>query len=81
MEIIIAFGSSVITSFVKRYIEPKFGKIGVQVLVFLLVILGVFIWRYISAIPEWKDIALKSLETLAYSIGMYEVVLKRLGFA
>ena len=80
MELIIAFVINILTSLVKNYVKPKFGDSGVQALVFILAVVGVFGWDYISKVPEWKTIVLGGLQTLAYAIAMYEIILKKIGF-
>lgn len=80
MELLIAFGVNVLTSFIKGWVKPKFGNLGVHAVVFVLAVAGVFGWEYISAVPAWKEVALSALETLAYAVAIYEVILKRIGF-
>lgn len=81
MELLIAFVANIFAQFVKDYVAKKFGDFGVYAVVFAIALIGVVIYKYVYSIPEWQVIITNALETLAYSVAMYEVILKRIGFA
>jgi predicted transporter len=74
MELILGLAVSVITQFVKKFIEPKFGKNGVLIFVIILAFLvstGLF---FLKRLPEEY---LKNLTTIALSaVGFYEFLYK-----
>jgi hypothetical protein len=81
MEILIAFVANLFAQFVKGYVAKKWGDYGVYAVVFIVALIGTVIYKYVYTIPEWQVIITNALETLAYSVAMYEVILKRIGFA
>ncbi len=80
MELLIAFGVALLSQLIKKFVFPKWGGTGVQVVVFILALAGVAIYQYVYSIPEWKVIITNGIETLAYAVAMYELILSKIGF-
>lgn len=78
MEILIAFLISLLTQFVKKFIKPKFGDLGVQALVLLLSIVVAFGYYFYGVNESFKQFVVQALQILTVSITIYEVILKRL---
>jgi len=74
MDLIFGLAVSVVTQFVKKFIEPKFGKNGVLVFVLLL---SLIVSGVLFAINKLPEVALKNLTTIALSaVGFYEFLYK-----
>ena len=80
VEIIIALGINILTAFLKQYIYPKFGSIGVQVAVFALALVGAVGYGFYQQSLMFQQVIIQALGTLAIAISVYEVILKRLPF-
>lgn len=80
-EALIVLGIVVLTQVIKRYVQPKFGTIGVHVLVLVLALIGVAIYNQTLADPNFAEFVTKTLQYLASAIAAYEVIIKRLGFS
>lgn len=80
MELLIAFGITLLTQLIKKFVYPKFGSYGVHALIFILSLAGVSVYYFVYTIPEWQVIIQKAIQTLAYSVAIYEIILKKVGF-
>lgn len=80
MELLIAFVANVFAQFVKGFVYKKWGDYGVYAVVFAVALVGTVIYKYVYSIPEWQVIITNALETLAYSIAMYELILSKIGW-
>lgn len=81
MTLLIAFVSNLFAQFLKNFVYKKWGDYGIYTVVFIVALGGTIIYKYVYAIPEWKEIITQALETLAYAIALYELILKRVGFS
>jgi len=81
IEIVIAFVASLFAQFLKGYVAKKWGAFGIYGVTFMVAFLGTVVYRYLYPIPEWEFIITQSIETLAFAIAIYELILKRVGFA
>lgn len=78
-EVAIVFGVNVLTSILKRWIEPKFGKIGVQVTVFILALIAAVYLSYGKMIVGLSDVIAGAIGLFSLSVALYEVLLKHIG--
>lgn len=81
MTIVIAFVANLFTQFVKGVVYKKWGVTGVYITVFVVALLGTVLYQYVYSIPEWHIVILKAIASFAAAITLYEVILKRIGFA
>ena len=80
MDILIAFGTTVITSLVKNTIKPKFGDTGVHIFVFILALIGVSFYTFVFQVnPDVQTFVTEAIKTLTYAVALYEVILKKTG--
>lgn len=77
-EIVIVFAVNVLTSVFKRWIEPKWGRIGVQISVFVLALIGAVYVTYGPLFASIQDIVTQGLIIFSLAITFYEVVLNRI---
>lgn len=80
MELLIAFATNLFTQFIKKVVVKKYGTAGVQFVVFSVALIGTVIYKYAFSVPHIRDIILEALKTMAYSVAMYEIILKNIGF-
>ena len=78
-EVAIIFSINVLTSVLKRWIEPKWGKIGVQVTVFLLALIAAVYLSYGQFVIGLSDIVGGAIGLFSLSVALYEVLLKHIG--
>lgn len=76
----IVFLVNVVSSVVKRWIYPKFGKIGVQVLVFAASVVGALYWTYRHEIPGLEAIVIQAAAIFVIAVSFYEVILQHIPF-
>ncbi len=74
----IVFAVNVFASILKRWVAPKFGRLGVQVTVFILAAIGALYASYHGQFPELKVWAEAALGVFSLSVAFYEVILSRL---
>lgn len=79
-EIALVFLVNVITSFVKKWVYPKYGRIGTQVLAFLAALLGALYYTYSFKLPGLKAFVESALAIFSLAVAFYEVVLKYIPF-
>lgn len=80
MDIVIALAVNVFTALLKKYVEPKFGKLGVQAVVFLLALVGAVGYAFYLKNVAFQAVVLEALRTITYAITIYEIILKRISF-
>ena len=73
----IVFAINVLTSFLKKYVYPKFGRLGVQVVVFLLAIVGAWYMQYGASLEVYVA---QAFVLFTAAVALYEVILKRVDF-
>lgn len=79
MELLIGAALALLAQVTKEYIYPKFGDWGVHGALFLIALVGTAIWQTAVARPELMAIIENAGTLLVSAVGVYEVILKRLG--
>jgi len=77
MELAIVFAVNVVSSFLKKYVYPKYGRLGVQALVFAVAVLGAVSFKYGSS---YEVIIQYILAIFVSSVALYEVILSRISW-
>jgi len=72
----IALLINVLTSIFKRFVYPKFGRIGVQIVVFILALIGAVYITYGQQIAELKTIVTSAITLFTTAVVFYEVILQ-----
>lgn len=70
----IVFGVNVLSSVLKRWVAPKFGKIGVQITVFVLAFIAAYIFLY----GNYEQLLNSTLAIFSVAVAFYEVILSRI---
>ena len=78
MELVIAAALAVLAQIIKRWLAP-IGPWAVHAFVFVLALGGVAVWQAAQASPEFMDVLVQAAQMLATAVGVYELILKRLG--
>ncbi len=76
----IAFAVNILTSVLKRWVYPTFGKLGVQVVCFVLAAIGAWIWIYGQHIPSFWNFVQAALGLFSLAVAMYEVIFQRISW-
>jgi len=76
----VAFAINVLTSLLKRWVYPQFGPLGVQVVCFVLALIGAWFWLYGRFVPEIGSLVVSALGLFSLAVTMYEVLLSKLDF-
>lgn len=76
MEIVTILGINVLTSFLKKYIYPKFGKVGVQFTLFILCFIGATLWSLKEKYASIGAFFATGMAIFMMAISLYEVVLQ-----
>lgn len=79
-EALIILSVTFLTQTLKKHIYPRWGSVGVQSSVFIVSILFALLYAWSHANPSIMAIALNAGQILLYAVGVYEVLLKRIGF-
>ncbi len=74
----LVFAVNILSSVLKKWVKPSFGKLGVQVTVFVLAAVGALYSTYNGSFPALKDWAVASLGVFSLSVAFYEVILSRI---
>lgn len=72
----LTFAVNILTSLLKRYIYPKYGKIGVQIVAFVLASIGAVYFTYLRHNQVFSEIVGAALGLFSLSVTFYEVVLQ-----
>jgi len=75
----VAFIINIATSALKKVIFPRFGKTGVQTIVFICALVGAFYLTYVDQFPSIKVILVQAATLFSIAVAFYEVILSRLG--
>ncbi len=67
---------TVLTSIIKRWVYPKYGRIGTQVLAFALATIGATYYVYAKNIPGLQEIVTAAITLFSLSVAFYEVLLQ-----
>jgi len=78
MEILLSVGINLLTQMTKKFIEPKYGRLGVQVLVGVLSLIVAGIIAYSTVNPSFMELLKKAGLLLVQSVAIYELVIKNL---
>ena len=71
----IVFIINIFTSLLKRYVYPKYGKLGVQVLVFILAFIAAIYFKYGYGVRVYVT---EALILFSSAVAIYEVILSRI---
>lgn len=74
----IIFIVNVFSSVLKLWVYPKYGKLGVQVMVFFLAVLGGTYYMYKHLVPGLEAFVVSVLGVFSLSVAFYEVILSHL---
>lgn len=74
----VIFAVNILTSFIKRWVKPNWGNVGVQVVVFVLAVLGALYATYKGQFPELRVWAEATLGVFSLSVAFYEVILSHI---
>lgn len=74
----IVFAVNILTSFLKKVVFPKFGNFGVQVIVFVLALIGALYMLYNGHFPALATWVGEALKVFAAAVAFYEVILKNI---
>lgn len=80
MEIAIIFLVNVFSSFLKRWIYPKYGGTGIQVTVFVLALIGATYLSFRDKVAGLREIVEGALAIFVVAISFYEVILSKLSW-
>lgn len=75
---VIALG--LFAQFVKKYVYPAAGSAGVHGLVFMVALVGVGVWQAAQSDPSIMIMLRDAGAYLLATVGLYEVIMKRIGF-
>lgn len=79
-QLAIVFGITLLTSILKRWVIPKWGKFGVQVFVFILAAIAALYMTYSAGFPALTEIVEQAIKVFSLAVALYEVILKRFDF-
>lgn len=68
---------NVATALLKKFVMPKYGRVGVQVLVFALALAGAIYMNYGAA---YKVYVTDAAIVFSLAVALYEIILSRLSF-
>lgn len=74
----LVFAINVATSLIKRWVWPRWGAFGVQVVAFVLAGVGAFYVLYGGNYPGLQDLVLAAGGVFSLAVAFYEVVLQHL---
>ena len=75
---LIAFAINVLTSLMKKYIYPRFGKIGIQVVAFVLALIGAWYFIYGQHIESFAAWVTAAFALFSIAVTFYEVILQHI---
>lgn len=75
-ELAIVFLVNAVTSFLKGYVYPHFGKIGVHILIFAAALVGALYATYSEQFMSLRQILTEAIALFALSVSFYEVLLQ-----
>jgi hypothetical protein len=71
------FAVNVLSSVLKKYVMPRFGKTGVQVVVFALAMIAAVYMNYGASVEYYVA---QAIGIFALAVSLYEVLLSRITF-
>lgn len=75
---VLIFLVNILTSVLKQWVYPRFGKIGVQVTVFLLALIGAAYYTYSRLFPDLETFVASAITIFSVAVAFYEVILSHL---
>jgi len=79
-QIALIFAINILTSVIKRWIAPKYGKVGVQVFVFLLAGIAAVYHIYAKNIPGVVEFISSAIAFFSLAVTSYEVIWSHVPF-
>lgn len=76
----ITFVVNLATTFFKKVVFPRFGRTGVQVILFICALIGAVYYQYLQHVPSIKEIVAGAIAIFSMAIALYEVILSRFSF-
>lgn len=76
----IVLAINLLTSFIKKYVEPKWGSTGIHVLVFALAAVGAVYFNWGEQFPGLKTFVAQAGLFFTSAVAFYEVILSHLSF-
>ena len=76
-EFAVVFAINAVAAFFKSWVYPKWGKVGVQVSVFLAATLAALFVTYGNEIMGLKTVVAHATALFSLAVGFYEVLLSR----
>lgn len=80
MEALIVVAVALLSQVLKKYVYPLYGAIGTQVAVFGVAFMFSAIYYTAQLNPSVMEILVSAGQVLLLAVGVYEVLLKRIGF-
>lgn len=80
MEVLLGLGVALLGQFIKRYLTA-YTSIVTHAVVFFLALVAVCVWQYAQYDPSFMAVLMTAGKVLLTAVGVYEVLLKRLGFS
>lgn len=71
---------NVFTSIIKQWIYPKFGRVGVQIVAFVLALIGSAYYIYLKNIVSIETFVAGALTLFSLAVTFYEVILQYVPF-
>ena len=75
---VVVLAVNILTAVLRKWVFPKFGRIGVQVIAFVLALIGAGWMTYSGGFPDLVVWVKEALKLLALAIAFYEIVLKHI---
>jgi hypothetical protein len=75
---IVVFLVNILTSALRKWAFPKWGRLGVQIIAFVLALIGALYMTYSGGFPSLVVWVKEGLKVLALSIAFYDIVLKNI---
>lgn len=79
-EIALVFLVNLLSTVFKRWIFPRFGKTGIQVIVFILSIVGALYYTYKNRIVGLEEMVTSAIALFSLAVALYETVLSHFDF-
>ena len=73
----VIFLVNVVSSWLKRFVVPRFGRLGVQVLVFVAAAVGASFYTFKGQIAGIQEFLTSAFGIFSLSVAFYEVILSR----
>ena len=74
----LVFAVTLLTSFLRKVVFPRWGRVGVQVIAFVLALVGALYATYQGQFPVIVTWVKEALTIFASAVALYEVILKQI---